>query len=288
MQPVGIWDHYLVYDEKAGNDEFYLVHLYDIRTGNDQTIATGNVRSYGCIGGEANNGKVALIFGDIYRIALYDINSGVSEQIIGGSSLPYKSPSIDGRHLIYVNDNDPQNPAFVYIYDYDTVAKTKDHIMAAPDPNELRHSGNNIVWWSRNGDMKKIGLIRNAFDGGFGFISPSDIVSDHPRVSGNTVVYHCTVNGAGYINVYDVLSSTTTRVTSTGSQSSCDVSGDRIVYDDNRDGNWNIYMTDRATAREVRLTDEPHDQTSPKIWGDYLLYFDNRNGTPDLYVLSLE
>ncbi len=70
MQPVGIWDHYLVYDEKAGNDEFYLVHLYDLRTGTDLTIATGNVRSYGCIGGEANNGKVALVFGDVYRIAL--------------------------------------------------------------------------------------------------------------------------------------------------------------------------------------------------------------------------
>jgi beta propeller repeat protein len=288
MQPVGIWDHYLVYDEKVGNDEFYLVHLYDILTGNDQIIATGNVRSFGCIGGEADNGKVGLVFGDVYRITLYDINSRVSMQIIGGSSLPYKSPSIDGRHLIYVNDNDPQNPAFVYMYDYDTVVKTRNHIMAAPDPNDLCHSGENIAWWSRNGDTRKVGLIRNTFDGGFCYISPSGIFSDHPRVSGNTVVYHCTANGAGYINVYDVLTGATARVTTAGSQSSCDVSGDRIVYDDNRDGNWNIYMTDRATGVETRLTDEPHDQTSPVIRGDYVIYFDNRNGSPDIYLLSLE
>ncbi len=188
---------------------------------------------------------------------------------------------------MYVNDHEPQNPAFFYIYDYDTAAKTRYHIMAAPDPNELRHSGDNIVWWSRSGDMKKIGLIRNAFDGGFAFISPSGIISDHPRVSGNTVVYHCTASGAGYINIYNVDSGTTERVTNAGNQLNCDISGNRIVYDDNRDGNWNIYMTDRATGQETRLTDEPHDQTSPIILGNYVAYFDNRNGSPDIYLLAI-
>jgi beta propeller repeat protein len=159
--------------------------------------------------------------------------------------------------------------------------------MAAPDPNDLRYSGDNIVWWSRNGDMKRIGYIRNAFDAGFSFISPSNIVSDHPRVSGNIIVYHCTVNGAGYINIYDTATGTTERVTNAGSQSNCDVSGNRIVYDDNRDGNWNIYMTDHATGQEIRLTDEPHDQTSPAILGDYVIYFDNRNGSPDIYMLTI-
>jgi beta propeller repeat protein len=286
MQPVGIWDHYLVYDEKTGDYEFF-IHLYDLRNGTDQTIATGNVRSYGCIGGEADKGKIGLVFGDVYRIMLYDINSGISEQVIAGSNLPYRSPFIDGRHMIYVNDHEPQNPAFMYIYDYDTVLKTRNHLMAAPDPNDLRYSGDNIVWWSHNGDMKRIGYIRNAFDAGFSFISPSNIVSDHPRVSGNIIVYHCTVNGTGYINIYDTVTSTTERVTNAGSQSNCDVSGNRIVYDDNRDGNWNIYMTDHATGQEIRLTDEPHDQTSPAILGDYVIYFDNRNGSPDIYMLTI-
>jgi beta propeller repeat protein len=287
QQPIGIWDHYLVYDEKVGNDESYFIYLYDILTHDEQTIASGNVRSYGCIGGEAGNGKVALIFGDYKRIMLYDINSGALEAVIADSSADYRSPSIDGRHLMYINDNDPQNPAFVYIYDYDTVAKTLNRMMAAPDPNDLRYSGGNIVWWLRNGDLRRVGLIQNWFDAGFSFISPANIFSDHPRVSGNTVVYHCVVNGAGYINVYNVETSATTRVTNEGSQSSCDVNGARIVYDDNRDGNWNIYMTDRATGKEVRLTDEPHDQTSPIIWGDYVAYMDNRNGGPDIYVLTI-
>jgi beta propeller repeat protein len=136
--------------------------------------------------------------------------------------------------------------------------------------------------------MRKVALARNEMDGGVGIISPADIVSDSPRISGNTVVYHCTANGTGYVNVYDIGTGRTERVTSTGSQSSCDVSGNRIVYDDNRDGNWNIYMTDRATGQEVRLTDEPHDQTSPIIRGNYVAYFDNRNGGQGIYVLTIQ
>jgi len=287
MPTTGIWDHYLVYDEKEGNDEFYLIHLYDIRNCSEQTIATGNVRSYGCIGGEAGNGKVGLIFGDFNRIMIYDINSGVLRQIVAGSSQPYTSPCIDGRHLMYVNNVDPQNNAFLNIYDYDTVLKTSDMLMAAPDPNDLRQSGDNIVWWIHNGDTRKVAMIRNAFDAGFSFISPAGVFSDHPRAYGNTIVYHCVANGAGYINVYDAGTGTTTRATNAGSQSSGDVYGNRIVYDDNRDGNWNIYMTDRTTGQEVRLTNEQHDQTTPLIWGDYVAYFDNRNGSPDIYVLTI-
>jgi hypothetical protein len=89
MQPFGMWDHYIVYDEKWGNDESYFIHVYDISTGNDLTIATGNVRSYGCVGGEANNGKVALVFGGVYnQIKLYDINSGATDPVDDDLALP--------------------------------------------------------------------------------------------------------------------------------------------------------------------------------------------------------
>jgi beta propeller repeat protein len=287
MQPVGIWDHYIVYDEKVGNDEFYIIHLYDIRNGSDQTIATGNVRSQGCIGGEADNGKVGLIFGDVYRIMLYDINSGVMEQIVCGSNLPYKSPCLAGQHLLYVNSEGIQGSSFANIYDYDMVSGRAYIIMPAPDPNDARLSGSDVVWWFRSGDIRRVALARNDMDGGVSVISAADIVSDHPRISGHTIVYHCTVNGTGYVNVYNVDTRHTERLIANGSQSSCDIYGDRIVYDDNRDGNWNIYMTDRATGQETRLTNEPHDQSSPLIWGDYVAYFDNRNGSQDIYVLTM-
>jgi hypothetical protein len=76
QQPVGIWDHYIVYDEEVSADRFF-IHLYNINTNMEQTIATGNVRSYDCIGGEAGNGKIALIFNDANRFMLYAIRYGL-------------------------------------------------------------------------------------------------------------------------------------------------------------------------------------------------------------------
>jgi beta propeller repeat protein len=71
-----------------------------------------------------------------------------------------------------------------------------------------------------------------------------------------------------------------------------DISGSRIVYDDNRDGKWDIYMFDRSTMQETRLTNEPNDQMMPQISGSYVIYMDNRNYDSsnsgwDLYVLRI-
>jgi beta propeller repeat protein len=66
----------------------------------------------------------------------------------------------------------------------------------------------------------------------------------------------------------------------------------RIVYDDNRENNWNIYVYDRSTSQERQLTSEPHDQMMPQFYGSNIIYMDNRNNGPDkqgwdLYILQV-
>ena len=65
-----------------------------------------------------------------------------------------------------------------------------------------------------------------------------------------------------------------------------DIYGNTIVYQDNRNGNWDIYMNVIGYS-EVRITTNTADQMYPKINGDKIVYQDNRNGNWDIYMYDL-
>ena len=60
-------------------------------------------------------------------------------------------------------------------------------------------------------------------------------------------------------------------------QDNAAIYGDRLVWQDDRHGNWDIYMFNITTGKKTRITTEPHDQVEPKIYGDLLVWKDTRN-----------
>ncbi len=54
------------------------------------------------------------------------------------------------------------------------------------------------------------------------------------------------------------------------------VDGERIVWDDRRNGNWDIYMYDIQTGEETQLTSDPYDQMGPRITGNLVVFRDYR------------
>ncbi len=68
-----------------------------------------------------------------------------------------------------------------------------------------------------------------------------------------------------------------------------DMDGGRVVYGDDRNGNWDIYLYDIATGTEQRITTDPYDQYSPAIDGTRIVYKDNREYYfyPDMYLYDL-
>jgi beta propeller repeat protein len=60
-----------------------------------------------------------------------------------------------------------------------------------------------------------------------------------------------------------------------------------IVWQDNRNGNWDIYMYNPWQPGEIRITDNSGNQINPKIYGDTIVYQDDRNGNWDINSYNL-
>jgi len=81
-----------------------------------------------------------------------------------------------------------------------------------------------------------------------------------------------------------------------GAQERPDIDGNMIVWEDNRNGNKDIYFgtvdkfradsgrgTQHASYTGEQITDNPASQEKPSISGDYIVWQDNRNGNWDIY-----
>ncbi len=72
-------------------------------------------------------------------------------------------------------------------------------------------------------------------------------------------------------------------------QSIPDVNAGRVVFMDQRSGDWNIHMIDLASGAETVICDEEGDQYSPVIHGDWVLWHEERGGVnTDVYGYNLE
>ncbi len=83
------------------------------------------------------------------------------------------------------------------------------------------------------------------------------------------------------------LTITETRITTNGSASNPDIYGDRIVWQDTRNGGNDVYMYDRSTNTETRITTSK-SAVDPAIYGNMIVWSDERNGNyGDIYTYDL-
>lgn len=62
---------------------------------------------------------------------------------------------------------------------------------------------------------------------------------------------------------------------------------DRIVWSDNCNGNYDIYMYNLSTSRETQISTSESDDFSPDIYGDRIVWNDLRNGNGEIYMYNL-
>ena len=71
-------------------------------------------------------------------------------------------------------------------------------------------------------------------------------------------------------------------------QTKPDICGNIIVWQDNRNNNWDIFGYNLTTQKEFQITDDSHDQTNPAISGNVVVWQDNRNGNSQIYAVILD
>ncbi|MFA4937117.1 MAG: S8 family serine peptidase [Patescibacteria group bacterium] len=92
------------------------------------------------------------------------------------------------------------------------------------------------------------------------------------------------------IYMYDIATDTEQQITiNTKAQTDPVILGNRIVWQDNRNGSWDIYVYDLATGQEQQVTFGPpwNAETYPAISPYGIVWQDNRNGNWDIYFSEL-
>ncbi len=122
----------------------------------------------------------------------------------------------------------------------------------------------------------------------------------HPSISSGQVVYQQKLNEPGerwHIYAADPATYGVPLVQEPADQVSPSLSGNLVVYQDNRNGffdengdwvdNWDIYLKDLSTNIEQPVCNRPGDQINPVIKGNKVVWQDKRSGKWDIYAATL-
>jgi beta propeller repeat protein len=88
------------------------------------------------------------------------------------------------------------------------------------------------------------------------------------------------------VYVYDLTTNTETLLNSFGYEPA--ISGNKIVWGDERNDSDDIYLYDITTGTETAICTNPADQEEPAISGDKIVWEDERNDNDDIYMYDLD
>ncbi|ABN57143.1 MULTISPECIES: Ig-like domain-containing protein [Methanoculleus] len=121
---------------------------------------------------------------------------------------------------------------------------------------------------------------------------------ERPDIDGDMIVWEDDRNGNKdiYFGTVDEFRNkpplTTTRVgeritSDDASQEKPSISGDYIVWQDDRNGNWDIYLYQRSTGEETQLTTDTGDQWLPIVRGNYVAWYDDSSGDTKIVLYDI-
>ena len=71
-------------------------------------------------------------------------------------------------------------------------------------------------------------------------------------------------------------------------QTNPDIDHNIVVWQDNRNGDWDIYGYNLTTRHEFQITNNPHDQTNPAVSGNVVVWEDSRDGNIQIFAIVLD
>ena len=184
-------------------------------------------------------------------LILYNIETKES-QILSNNVDEYYD--IDGNYVVWSDFTDDTHGDLI-VYDIETQERMKIFDPSHPyTEKQPAISGNNIVFVYSTMEGWKLGVY--------------NIITR--EITDIRVLQNYGVNGGVYYGAYP------------------DISDDIVVWEDNRNGNIDIFAYNLITKEEIQVCLNSAHQDSPRIFQNKIVYYDKRNGNYDIFLYDLD
>ncbi|MDD1707268.1 MAG: hypothetical protein LUO81_03630, partial [Methanoregulaceae archaeon] len=152
--------------------------------------------------------------------------------------------------------------------------------------------GDNIVWQTYEDDNTEIHIL-NLSTNQEERLTNDQVNQIKPKIWNNWIVWQEGIEGESdcSVHLYDLQTGNVTKLGDKASSSakSPTIWGDRVVWDDSRNGsmgNHDIYLFNLTSGNETQITTDSYAQISPSIWDDRIVWIDNRDNS-QIYLYDL-
>jgi beta propeller repeat protein len=218
----------------------------------------------------------------VYNIATAAISTVASST----STVHFEQPAIHGRYITFLRITSSQID--VELFDNLLGVPLGPVTNDAAAQGRPRVGDDIVVYEDYNSGKADIFGWRISTNGPPFAIARGPNAQTQPDIDGNTVVWVENV-GAGNDQIfeYDLVSATTRQLTSVASNKILPrISGHRVVWTDDRNGNLDIFALDLNTRTEEPLVTGPGDQFLADIDGDRVVYTDNASGFEQVFMFT--
>ena len=223
------------------------------------------------------------------KVWYYD-SQGDKRDMVANVPGDQNNPDISGGKIVW--DDSRNGCADIYSYD---IASGKEDVVYSSSSNKFHPAiSNDLVAFEDYGtdDIRDIGYKKAGATTNPIYIEPNSMDKANPDVDGDWIVYQQLDDGREDWNIYAYNIGTQQLIQVTrdpATQQLPRISGDLIVWEDNRNGKWDIFMYNIKKDLTTAVTYDDVDDREPSISGSNIVWTRyEQDGTSDIYMVNLQ
>ncbi|HWQ63398.1 MAG TPA: PKD domain-containing protein [Methanospirillum sp.] len=223
------------------------------------------------------------------KVWYYDTKDGKRETV-SNVACDQNDPDISDGKIVW--DDTRSGNSDIYSYD---ISSGKEEVVYSSTSNKFRPAISNglVAFEDYNGhDNRDIGFIKAGSTGKPVYIDQNQMDKANPDVDGDWIVYQQLDDGKEDWNIYayNVKTEQLVQVTrDPATQQKPRISGDLVVWEDNRSGKWDIFMYNLKKDLTTAITYDDVDDHDPSVSGSNVVWSRvEQNGVSHIYMVNLQ